>query len=138
MKLLPGQTRPLAFCMIFTGSKLSQFTLHIRYSLHGPGGSQQRLSLHIRFKDKEVHDPHRITYLHPSGIISYAILRPPSTDACKLGAGSMPIALVLHGAGLDVNSPTARGMLDEIPDLAAWVLVPSGVTTWCGDDWRGF
>lgn len=43
---------------------------------------------------------------------------------------------VFHGAGLEVNILQARGMLDAAYGLCAWVLFPSGITSWNGDDWR--
>lgn len=44
--------------------------------------------------------------------------------------------VVLHGAGVDVDGDQTRKALKDWPDLPAWVIVPSGVTTWSGDDWR--
>ena len=48
----------------------------------------------------------------------------------------LPIQLNLHGAGLEADSPQVRHMLDPLPDLRAFVLSPSGVTPWSGDDWH--
>ncbi|KAL9099418.1 MAG: hypothetical protein Q9163_005076 [Psora crenata] len=79
-------------------------------------------------------DPHKITFLHPSSTVSYAILRPPSVNACVSERTSMPILLILHGAGLDAASWQVRSMLDPLPDLPAWFLFPTGVTPWSGDD----
>ena len=44
--------------------------------------------------------------------------------------------LNFHGAGLEADSDQVRHMLDSVPDLRAWVLFPTGVTPWSGDDWR--
>ena len=136
LKIFPGQCRPLVFCITYTGSKLSEFNLHLWYSLYGREFSSHRKSIKVRLKQSSVFQPHRITYLHPSGIVSYAILRPPLKAAWRKDAQPLPVALVLHGAGLDVDSSIARHVLDECPDLAAWILIPSGVTDWSGDDWR--
>ena len=86
---------------------------------------------------RTVDSPHKFTYLHPSGIVSYAILRPPSTKAiCEVTELKLPILLNLHGAGLEAGSDQVRHTLDPVPDLHAWVLFPTGVTPWSGDDWR--
>lgn len=85
-----------------------------------------------------VHEPHKLTFLHPGGIVSYAILRPPSPEALREVSKSraLPILLNLHGAGLEADSQQVRHMLDTVPDLHAWVLFPTGVTPWSADDWR--
>lgn len=48
----------------------------------------------------------------------------------------MPIALVLHGAGFEIDGSQGRKILRAFPDLPAWFLAPSGVTSWSSDDWR--
>lgn len=86
---------------------------------------------------KDVHAPHRITFLHPSNTVSYAILRAPSKKVSEITAEQhLPILLNLHGAGLEADSHQVRHMLDSLPDLRAWVLFPTGGTPWSGDDWR--
>ena len=35
-----------------------------------------------------------------------------------------------------VDSDQARDALCDWPELAAWTLMPSGVTSWSSDDWR--
>jgi hypothetical protein len=77
-------------------------------------------------------------FLHSSGIVSYAVLRPPSSNApCKPDPKSkLPILLSLHGAGVKAENPQLKESYDQLPDLCAWLLFPSGVTTWSGDDWR--
>lgn len=87
---------------------------------------------------RDIHSPHKFTFLHPSGIISYAILRAPSKKVC-LWTGQkqeLPILLNLHGASLEADSHQVRHMLDAIPDLPSWVVFPTGVTPWSADDWR--
>ena len=136
LALAPGQTRPVAFDLIFTGTKLVRFCLLMRYSSKTSPNHSMNSNIVCTLTDRGNHDSHRITYLHPSGIVSYAILRPPSMRACLGGRLPLPILLNLHGAGLDANSWQVRRMLDPLPDLLAWVLFPTGVTFWSGDDWR--
>lgn len=87
-----------------------------------------------------IHDPHKITFLHSSGIVSYAILRPPSEKVCSsVDSGRrLPVLLNLHGAGLEADGHQVSHMLDSVPDIGAWVLYPTGVTSWSSDDWREF
>jgi hypothetical protein len=69
--------------------------------------------------------------------VSYAILRPPhDTSSCKSRRKEYPVLVNLHGAGLEADTEQVRHMLDDIPLLCAWLLFPSGVTSWSGDDWR--
>lgn len=71
------------------------------------------------------------------GIVSYAILRPPSPKAtCRSGQKSAPVLLQLHGAGLEADNYLVAHALDSLPDLCAWVLFPTGVTPWSADDWH--
>ena len=81
-----------------------------------------------------------MTFLHPSGIVSRAIIRAPSLKACEKHQEQpkLPLFLHLHGAGLNITDKTVDDMMSPLPDLPAWVLFPSGVTAWSGDDWRGF
>ena len=84
------------------------------------------------------HSPHKITLLHPGGIVSYAILKAPSKKAISRlpSQKRLPILLNLHGAGLEADSHQVRHMLDSVSDLPSWTVFPSGVTPWSGDDWR--
>ena len=138
LSLAPGQSRPLTFRINFSGIKLQRFCLSIHYTLMTSPGSVQGTTVVCSLTDKEITDPHKITFLHPSGIVSYAILRPPSAKACsQIPEGSaLPILLNLHGAGLEADSWQVRKTLDAVPDLPAWALSPTGVTSWSGDDWR--
>lgn len=67
--------------------------------------------------------------------MSYAILRPPRV---KVAESIFPVLLNLHGAGLQADSHQVSHMLDAVPDLNAWVLFPTGMSPWCGDDWHGW
>lgn len=86
----------------------------------------------------KIDEPQKITYLHPGGIVSYAVLRPPSERALHDvdPLSKLPVALSLHGAGVDGDSDEVRHSFDEAPNLRGWILFPSGVTAWSGDDWR--
>lgn len=77
-------------------------------------------------------------YLHPSGVVSYAVIRPPSPTApCAPDSDSkLPILLALHGAGVEADNPQSKEQYDALPDLCSWLVLPSGVTSWSGDDWR--
>ena len=135
---MPGQSRPLNIEIIFSGRQLAHFKVRIWYNLDFGGRSKESLELACDLRDVDVRMPHRITFLHPSGTVSSAILRPPSPKACfKFSKRrSMPVMIGLHGAGLDINDPLVRNSFDPLPDLPAWVLFPSGTTNWSGDDWR--
>ena len=139
VSLIPGQSRPLAVRIIFSGVKLTHLGLRVWWRSSDASFQERRyINFRCQLVDRKFGEPHRITFLHPSGTVSYAILRPPSAKACLNfpNKHSMPIMLNLHGAGLDVNDHQVRSMLDPVPDLPGWVISPSGVTTWSGDDWR--
>ena len=87
---------------------------------------------------KDIHSPHKFTFLHPSGIVSYAILRAPSKKICYEVSKerTIPVLVGLHGAGVEAESQLVAHALDPLPDLSSWVLFPAGVTPWSGDDWR--
>lgn len=48
----------------------------------------------------------------------------------------LPVLLQLHGSGVEASSILNFQSLNSLPDLQAWTLFPSGVTSWCGDDWH--
>ncbi|KAL8831473.1 MAG: hypothetical protein Q9191_000845 [Dirinaria sp. TL-2023a] len=84
-----------------------------------------------------VRDPHKITFMHQENAVSYAILRPPSERASKMRKDEVwPIMIYLHGAGVEADSEQVRTMFDSVPDLRCWLLSPSGMTSWSGDDWH--
>ncbi|KAK5172574.1 uncharacterized protein LTR77_002694 [Saxophila tyrrhenica] len=138
IKLVPGQTRPIAFgvgCTL-TYDRRIEGELVYRYE-----GTSLEHTMHLgAWPDahKSIYEPHKITYLGPGGVVSYGILRAPSLDAqCDQSSNqSAPVLIALHGAGVDVDSDVVRSTFDDLADLCAWVLIPSGVTTWSGDDWH--
>lgn len=119
---------------------MAEILLVITYRLtHSPEVFRTPLIRHV-FQPRGGNEAQKITYLHPGGIISYAILRPPSNRVLD-GVNhttSLPVLLSLHGAGVETDSEAVRHSFDEAPDLRAWLLFPSGVTSWSGDDWRKY
>jgi hypothetical protein len=136
----PYQIRPLIFRIAGGHASSIELAAVVRYRLHTEG-SVRTLSFRLSFVDKSQSEPQRLTYLHPAGIVSYAILRPPALEApCVFDqhSTSLPILIGLHGAGLEADSEEVRRMLDAADGICAWTLFPSGVTSWSGDDWRKF
>ena len=134
---MPGQSRPLPFLLSLLDPLHQRLTLRIIYSYK----NAQDISISTasqKFRRLTILEPHKITILHAAGVVSHAILRPPSKNVVHdVGLdGTLPVLLNLHGAGLEVDSHQVRHMLDDLPDLRAWVIYPSGGTLWSGDDWR--
>ena len=137
LRLAPGQSRPLPFSLSVQAPFTKSICLKVTYTASGASDSLLSTVACHNFIVHTVHSPHKYTYLHPSGIVSYAILRAPSEKVvCKVTRSKLPILLNLHGAGLEAGSEQVRHMLDAVPDLHAWVLFPTGVTPWSSDDWR--
>lgn len=139
IRLVPGQTRPLPFkldCVPPIGGR-KPMSLNFIYRIDGIE-EEKRVNFMAWPRQRGRYEPQKITYMHPGGIVSYAILRPPSAnaDCSRSGNESLPILLQLHGSGVEADSDEVRHSLDPLPDLCAWVLYPTGVTTWCGDDWH--
>ncbi|KKK16082.1 hypothetical protein ARAM_000727 [Aspergillus rambellii] len=106
--------------------------------LVSPEGTLRTLSFLVELVEKSLSQPQRLTYLHPAGIVSYAILRPPPLNSVCTDQqnNSMPVIVALHGAGLEADNKEVREMLDAAYGVCAWMLFPSGVTSWSGDDWH--
>ena len=132
-----GQTRPIPFRVSLRRLR-SFIKIDIQYKPNNIAGNASTLTVSQAFTKRSIYHPHKITFLHPGGIVSYAILRPPSENAtCHSNQNSsLPVLLQLHGAGLEADSDLVTHALDPLPDLCAWVLFPTGVTPWSGDDWR--
>jgi predicted esterase len=112
-------------------------------SFSHPGGTKQQppsiLNFNLPFNERPLSEPHKVTHLHPSGIVSYSILRPPSPNAVGTSSTSkLPILLQLHGAGVEASWDEVSQSLNCMPDLRAWVLFPSGVTPLSADDWHAW
>ncbi|KAJ0413726.1 hypothetical protein BJY00DRAFT_306106 [Aspergillus carlsbadensis] len=136
--IAPRQIRPLIFRIAAGHASSVEHAVVVRYRLHTESSVRSR-SFRLSFVDKSLSEPQRLTYLHPAGIVSYAILRPPALEApCvfEQHSTSLPIIIGLHGAGLEADSVEVRQMLDAADGICAWMLFPSGVTSWSGDDWH--
>lgn len=138
MVILAGQTRPLAFSITLPSHNASSIAYNITYktvvSKHQFGLEAIQDLRHV-----SVHDPHKITFLHPGGIVSYAMLRPPAKNAsCGHNQRKLPVLLALHGAGLEADNPMVPGALEPVSDLCSWTVFPTGVTAWSGDDWHNW
>lgn len=138
VRLAPGQSRPLAFDMVVSNALSTEISLMITYHLEHSFPVIPSPLIRYSFQARKQGEPQKITYLHSSGIVSYAILRPPSKKALDhIGSRTtLPVVLSLHGAGVKADSNQVRHSFDDSPDLQGWLLFPSGVTPWSGDDWR--
>ncbi|KAL4915571.1 hypothetical protein BDW62DRAFT_121413 [Aspergillus aurantiobrunneus] len=137
LRLAPYQTRPLVF-QFTAGNLLSvELSVNIRYKILREETTWLQ-SFRVIFTSKSLSQTQRFTYMHPSGIVSYGILRPPPLDSCLSNQSetSLPIIIGLHGAGLEADSMQVRGMLNAAYGICAWMMFPSGVTSWSGDDWH--
>lgn len=136
--LVAGQTRQVTFDITLPSRNASSVAYNVTYmTVNGKHKSTLQVSQKVRHVS--IYKAHKITYLHPGGIVSYAMLRPPAKNAtCRTGQTKLPILLNLHGAGLQVDESPVPNTLDPVADLCAWVLFPTGVTPWSGDDWHNW
>jgi pimeloyl-ACP methyl ester carboxylesterase len=136
--LVAGQTRPLAFYITLPVHNASSVEYTVSYRTVN-GTDISNLPVVQGLNHLTIHDPHKVTFLHPGGMASYAVLRPPTKNAtCPSAQSRLPALLQLHGAGLEADSPQVTSALDPVSDLCAWVLFPTGVTPWSGDDWHNW
>lgn len=138
-RIAPGQTRQLVFHVSSTTKiTLSTLSLEIFFEMKAKSSPLSHIIVSHSFSDRTIHEPHKVTFLLSSGSLSYSILRPPSEIVKNQFSSnqSLPVLLNLHGAGLEADSHQVRHTLDAVPDLHAWVIFPTGVTPWSGDDWR--
>ncbi|KAI2361561.1 hypothetical protein LOY93_006091 [Ophidiomyces ophidiicola] len=136
ISIAPWQSRPLAFALDFASQVPSQLSFEIGYSL-GMNGQIETTRVVPNLKHRKISDAQKFTFLHPSGIVSYAVLRPPPNTSCRNAQReSLPLLIALHGAGNEADSDQIRHMLDGVYGRRAWILFPTGVTTWSGDDWH--
>lgn len=137
LSLAPGQTRPLAFEISMLDPMAELLSLRFKYIVGHDRVERLTSVISFRLSRRSIIEPHKLTFLHNSGIVSYAILRAPSNITClHTCPKELPILLNLHGAGLEADSDQVRHSLDILPGLCSWVLFPTGVTPWSGDDWR--
>jgi predicted esterase len=136
--LVAGQTRPVVFDLSLPSRNASSITYIITYRAVG-GSHYSSLEVSQNLNHVSTYSPHRITYLHPGGMLSYAMLRPPARNvSCRTNQKKAPIFLILHGAGVEANDPMVTAAMDPGTDLCTWVLFPTGVTPWSGDDWHNW
>jgi pimeloyl-ACP methyl ester carboxylesterase len=136
--IVAGQTRPVAMNIMHPSQNASKIGYNITYR---PINStkQSTLQVYQDLNHSSMYRPHKLTFLHPSGVVSYAMIRPPAENAtCRSGQRKLPVLLSLHGAGVEVDQNAANGVLDPVSDLCAWVLFPTGVTAWSSDDWHNW
>ena len=138
LSLAPGQSRPLNFHIALSSNESSCISLKLTYIVRGTTEVLYSPTISATLSLKSITAPHRITFLHPGGIVSYAILTAPRLDSLPRVASNpkLPVLVTLHGAGVEADSDEVRHMLDPVLGLSAWMLFPAGVTPWCGDDWR--
>lgn len=141
LDLLGYQTRPLVFRIYLGDSSQKELSAEILYKIHrGNDEIVQSLPLRLRLTEKLVSQDQKLTYYY-AGVVSYAILRPPPVTCAPAfpeGDGALPVIVGLHGAGVKADSVQVREMLDAAYGTCAWIISPSGVTPWSGDDWREF
>ncbi|KAG9195361.1 hypothetical protein G6011_00482 [Alternaria panax] len=136
--IVAGQTRPLTFNVSLSTNNASSLDYDIAYKTVS-GTRQDTLYASQSLNYVDLYKPHKVTYLHPGGMVSYAMLRPPAKNTtCSPGQSKLPLLLQLHGAGLEADNSMVTGALDPVSDLCAWVLFPTGVTPWSGDDWHNW
>jgi hypothetical protein len=142
-RLEPGQTRPIPFRLDLLNTNTSSLKITIRYdNKHAERANSyvedaRELDFLVKLKKQSRYSPQKVTHLHPGGIVSYAVLRPPSRKAtCLPNVKAAPILLQFHGAGVEADNEMVSHSLDSLPDLCAWVLFPTAVTPWSADDWR--
>jgi poly(3-hydroxybutyrate) depolymerase len=136
--LVAGQTRPLAFNVTLPAHNASSVEYIITYRTVN-GTHLSSLPVAQNLNHHSIYEPHKITFLHPGGMASYAMLRPPAKNAtCPSAQSKLPVLLQLHGAGLEADNLQVTSALDPVSDLCAWVLFPTGVTPWSGDDWHNW
>jgi predicted esterase len=136
--VVAGQTRPLSFNITLPSHNMTAVAYNITYKTLN-STSQYRLQVSQNVRHISMYRPHKITFLHLGGMVSYAMLRPPAKNAtCHSGQTKVPVLLALHGAGLEADDSMVTSALDPVSDLCAWVLFPTGVTPWSGDDWHNW
>lgn len=134
--LAPGQSRPLKILLDFDVGSGDAIDFRLDYTVEESITSH--LDFAISLNHANITAPHKVTFLHPSGAVSYAILRPPSDQHKSEISKTLPVLVNLHGAGVEADSPFARAMFEAAPDLAAWILSPTGMSEWSSDDWHTF
>ncbi|KAF2129028.1 hypothetical protein P153DRAFT_291971 [Dothidotthia symphoricarpi CBS 119687] len=136
--IVGGQTRPVAFNVSLASHNASSVSYTVTYKILD-STHHSTLQVTQELNHVSIFQPHKITFFHPGGMLSYAMLQPPAKNVtCHTGQSKLPVLLDLHGAGVEADDPELTGALDSVRDLCAWVLFPTGVTLWSGDDWHNW
>ncbi|EXJ91742.1 hypothetical protein A1O3_00292 [Capronia epimyces CBS 606.96] len=132
--LAPGQSRPVKMTLESIEGLQEVVHFELEYTTDDSKLYQQTFQAPITHTNDS--SSQKITFLHPSGVVSYAILRPPPTTNSPSVDQVAPVLLNLHGAGVEADGSLARHMFDAAQDLPVWILSPSGLSPWSGDDWH--
>lgn len=142
--LAPGQTRPLAMNILlqcqdsdtFPGNRIVT-PLVFQFRTMIESGKSASIIVEVPHNIRSITEPHKVTHLHPGGIVSYSMLKaPPKKCSDQPENEKLPVLLGLHGAGLEAENDAVAHIFDRLPDLCAWIVLPTGVTPWSGDDWH--
>ena len=151
--LVPGQSRSVALSVHLLDPSATQLEIEIlsqaEYDISEDLRSDHNLNLdglpcssRLHLKQNIIHraisETHKFTFLHPAGMISYAMLHPPASGIVKeVAHASFPIFVNLHGAGLEADSEQVVHSLDGmIESLPVFTVFPTGLTPWSADDWH--
>ena len=85
--------------------------MEVLYTYDGAGSTLSAPGVQPVVK-KSTFEPHKVTFMHPGGIVSYAMLRPPARNATCSSQSSAPILLQFHGAGLEADVDGVARALD--------------------------
>jgi hypothetical protein len=133
--IAPGQTRPVPFLLTLKSDVISS-DIAVAYSEGDEEAVWLTAPVQMKSKRSSLSSTHKVTHLHPGGVVSYAMLRPPAFNATCGTAAKAPIFLFFHGAGVEADNGIVSHALDAVPELCAWAVFPTGVTPWSSDDWR--
>lgn len=78
VRIAPGQSRPIGFRIESVDSESSRFTKSFSFRKAGTDSVCEIEALTLKLVRRSRNEPHKLTFLHPSGVVSYAILMPPS------------------------------------------------------------
>lgn len=145
--ILPGQSRPVAFTIAAINAAEATLNIEARFfavcfanrSAEIDGRDPMLIQVASKLPSRSIWHPHKIIFLHPAGVISYAILQCPSRRVVSTydPKDKLPILLSLHGAGLEADDDGFKNSLASIHCwVPAWTLFPTGGSPWSGDDWH--
>ncbi|EEH16891.1 hypothetical protein PABG_06978 [Paracoccidioides brasiliensis Pb03] len=140
LTLAPFQSRPMSFRIDFCDQSPSNFTFQFSYKFRSPDDDvriRKTKGLPATLTQRTISEAQKFTFLHTAAVVSYAILLPPLNTTCNsVGKHNLPVLLSLHGAGLEAADEQVRHMLDASYGVCAWIVFPTGGTSWSGDDWH--